>query len=223
MEQARSVVPSASLVLSKCLQCSLAYRIRKSRTVIKYHDPMPNEPTPPLTARLAKIAVVVLIGGYLGLLGLNLGRQILGDPAPAALGYFFTWDMFPFYHAWSSRRTAIGKTAAGRYVEIVPAGAQRYRGGADGNLTRADLDRGENTVRKLADQTLAHTHDIESDPVTQVWLLEEFWPEKMNLPSDLYEEFWGTSKPERTYWRRIADYETPRAEQAKRNPAGERP
>lgn len=184
---------------------------------------MPNEPTAPLTSRLAKFAIVALIVGYLSLLGLNLGRQILGDPTPGASGYFFTWDMFPFYHAWSSRRTAIGKTAGGRYVEIVPAGAQRYRGGADGNLTRADLDRGENTVRRLADQTLAHTRGIETDPVTQVWLLEEYWPEKMNLRPDLYEEFWGTSKPLRTYWRRIADYETPRADRPKQTPAGERP
>src|SRR5260221_11269338 len=65
---------------------------------------------------LRRAAATILVIAYLAALAGFLCLQALGDSGLAPLSYFFTWDMFPSYSSESSRRVAVGETAAGTFV-----------------------------------------------------------------------------------------------------------
>lgn len=143
-----------------------------------------------------------LIAAYLAMTGQFMARQAVGDLDDGIPGYFFTWDMFPWHYVESSRRVAIGQTLSGRYVQIVPSGLQQFRGGVNGDLTRADLDRQGGFFRPMVERTLTNAAASDgADAVRHVWLVEQYWPARFNLPPDLYAAWAGTPRPERRYWR----------------------
>lgn len=158
---------------------------------------------------------------YLLALGAGLFWQALGDPGPHAGASFFTWDMFPYYYTWSARHVAVGLTTAGRYVELAPDSGQRFRGGVRQNLTRADLDRTARTLEKLVAAQLQQGARLasrlagtpgapgERERIARVWLLEEYWPEKHNLPDGAYEADWGPRSERRGAWRVLSEFSVP--------------
>ena len=147
---------------------------------------------------MKRIAARIAIFVYLGALCGFLLQTILGDAAPFPLSYFFTWDMFPSHNTRSLRRVAIGRTAAGKYLELHPSPFQQYRGGVHGDLTRVELDARGLGYRDAVERvvTLSGATRL-SDPVTHVYLFEKYWPSKFNFPADLYEAWAGAPKPDR--------------------------
>lgn len=142
------------------------------------------------------------IAGYLCATAAFLALHALGDWGVHPISYFFTWDMFPSFYYESSRRVAVGRTANGRFIQLHPDPSQQFRGGVHGDLTRVDLDRSGASFRGIVEQTLRRNEERQRlDPIIHVDLFERYWPEKFNLPDDLYERWWGTPHPHRSYWR----------------------
>lgn len=167
-----------------------------------------DQPAWPRARTLRRAAACVAIAAYLGTTAFYLARHALGKPSPTPLGYCFTWDMFPWHYSESCRRVALGQRRSGEYVQLVPCGLQQFRGGVHGGLTRVDLDRRGGWFRPTVEQTLRLTGaGGGSDPVTQVWLCEEYWPVKFNLPPEVYVEQTGRPRPERRYWRVLGKFD----------------
>ena len=155
---------------------------------------------------LAVSAVIVYSAVTFGFLALHA----VGDQGWYPTAYFFTWDMFPIYYYEASRRIAVGRTRGGQYVRLHPGPFDRFRGGVHADLTKVDLDRSGRLFRRAVEHTLAMTSERQRlDPVTHVFLLEQYWPEKFNLPPDLYEAWAGAPRPDRKYWRVTGEFDVP--------------
>lgn len=142
------------------------------------------------------------IATYLTVNAFFLLRYAVGDVLPHPVAYFFTWDMFPGHYCESTRKIVVGRTEAGKYVQVVPGAADQYRDGAGGDLTRVDLDRTGRDFGRLAEHALQSARGAQSDdPIEHVFLFEHYWPNKFNLPEDLYASFAGEAKPDRRFWR----------------------
>lgn len=160
-----------------------------------------------------RVCAVAFIVAYLGVNAFFLARYAVGDVLPHPIAYFFTWDMFPGHYCESTRKVAVGRTEEGRFVQLVPGPLDQYREGTGGDLTRVDLDRTGRDFRRLAEHALQQSREIRSDePIVHVYLFEKFWPNKFNLPDDLYQSYAGEPKPSRHSWRLLGEFDTPRME-----------
>jgi hypothetical protein len=149
-----------------------------------------------------RVLVMGLITAYLGMGMLCLYSHLIGDTGRFALGYFWTWDMFPNYPSFSARRLAVGQTKSGQYVNVFPTANVRYRRGGQGDLTRFDLPRNDAALRNAVSDTLqANSPEDLADPVTYVFLIENYWPVRFNLPEDLYQSVYHGPNPHRQAWR----------------------
>lgn len=163
--------------------------------------------------RFRRCAAIVVIGAYLLLTVFYLGRHALGDSASGPLAYCFTWDMFPNYPTESSRRWAIGETASGKYVKLVPNDRQRFRWGVDDDITRFDIDRRLPFLRAAAAEAVRdYNATAKGDPIRHVYLAETYWPQKYNLPQPLSRQFYWDKVIDSTYWA------TPTSEESRPHP-----
>ncbi len=133
-----------------------------------------------------------------------LGRHAVGDSVGGPLAYLFTWDMFPNYPAWSARRVALVETESGQYFQILPSRHEQYRRGSQRTHSRLDLPRNDDAFRQAAEVALNDFRKSQAatdNPPTYVFLLEQFWPVRFNLPDDLYQAAYETENPRRKSWR----------------------
>lgn len=153
----------------------------------------------------------LVIGSYVGVSVIFLALHVLGDTRRYAVGYYFTWDMFPYFYCESTRTLAVGRTASGQFLELVPGPSERFRGGVQGDLNRADLDREGTFFRRLAERAARRVNERESfDPVVHVYLFENFWPAKFNLTDNLYQRWAAEEKPSVwQHWRLRGEFDVP--------------
>ncbi len=163
---------------------------------------------------LRRAAAVFCIGLYLLANVFFLVRNSVGATGPDPWAYFFTWDMYPFYRTTSSRPLAFGRTKNGTCVELLPSPLQEFRWGLDGTATRTDMDRGfrytSSTIRKV----LRSSKHADHNPIVHVYVIEEYWPARFNLPDDVYSRTidWpprsaGQSNPRRKYWKVLEEFD----------------
>ena len=153
---------------------------------------------------MRRVVAVVLILCYLGAGTFFLYCHLLGETRGLPWAYYWTWDMFPNYPSFSARRMALGETKSGEFVQVFPTNKIRYRRGGSGDLTRYDLPRNDATLKYAVAEALKETPPAEEeDPVTYVFLVEEYWPVRFNLPDDLYQESFGEENPRRHAFRII--------------------
>lgn len=164
--------------------------------------------------RISRSAAVVFIALYLAVNGFFLLRNCVRPAGPNPWVYFFTWDMYPFYRTVSSRPLAIGRTRSGEYRELLPSPMQQFRWGADGTATRTDLDHGFVHTRSSVERILESSTVSRDDSIVHVYLIEEYWPVRFNLPDDVYSRTidWtraipGQSNPGRKHWKVIEEFD----------------
>lgn len=144
----------------------------------------------------------LFIASYLGTTLWFLGLYAFGDTGGHPFSYFFVWDMFPSHSSWSFRRVAVGRTAAGKHLQVIPSGQQQFYEGVHSDRTRVDLERSGAFFRPVAERTLEiAAPGLVNDPIVELEYYELSWPAKFNYDSDLYERWAGSSKPDRRYWR----------------------
>ena len=151
--------------------------------------------------RLRRIATIVFIAAYLLLTAFYLGSHAVGDSLAHPFGYFWTWDMFPNYPTESIRRWAVGETASGAYVKLLPNSAHRFRWGVHNTATRFDIDRRLLFFRRATlDASARHNTADPKDPIPIGYLTYTYWPEKFNLPGELYRDFYRDEVTGKVYW-----------------------
>lgn len=139
---------------------------------------------------------LLLAACYLLTSAVFLALHALGLTPGGALSYTFTWDMFPGFQSSSTRRVAIGITAAGQAVLLHPSDRQQFREGLSGDMSRPDLERSARHFRSVAETVRLQTASQEAaDPVVNVLLCEQFWPTKFNFSDRDYARWMGAAKP----------------------------
>lgn len=157
---------------------------------------------------LRRVLAAAFITLYLGVSAFFLLRYAVGDLLPHPVAYFFTWDMFPGHYCESTRKVAVGRTIGGKYVQLVPGARDQNREGIRGDLTRLDLDRTSRDFRRMSETALkCNVASQAEDPIAHVYLFEKYWPNKFNLPDDLYVSFAGEPKPSRQFWRLLDEFD----------------
>lgn len=143
-------------------------------------------------------ATHLFIASYLGLLGFGLSSHALTFLKSAHVGmYFIVWDMYCGWSAFENRTHVIGEGDSGQYYELSPGpwgGLQPFS-----SADRKDYDIHAFHGYSLAANTLAQT---EHEPIRRIYVVEESWSKKYNLPPALWKLRYQSEKPEdhRSYY-----------------------
>jgi hypothetical protein len=140
----------------------------------------------------------LFIGSYLTALGFGLvchGLKFIHDSHPAM--YFLVWDMFCGWSAYETRIHIVGEGESGRHYALAPGPWGDFH--PYSQMHRQDYDVNVSYAWRLAQNTLAHT---EHEPMRRIYVLEEAWSKKHNLPPALWRQKYHTEKPadHHTYW-----------------------
>lgn len=108
--------------------------------------------------------------------------------------YFLVWDMFCGWSSYSSRMIVVGEGESGKYYELSPGPWGDYR--PFGSIGRRHYDNTGMHAPKLAINALKHT---KHEPIHRVFVIEETWAKKYNLPDKLWEERFDEPKSVNKY------------------------
>ena len=95
--------------------------------------------------------------------------------------YYFVWDMFCGWSAHEFGYHLIGEGESGAHYHLSPAPWNTFA--PYGDLERGQYDTIGHAHAKIALNTLNHT---DHEPITRMFLVEEMWPKKYNLPDHLW-------------------------------------
>ncbi|MEX0704736.1 MAG: hypothetical protein WD069_21740 [Planctomycetales bacterium] len=136
-----------------------------------------------------------VIAGYLFALGGGVFAHALKfkhDAHPAM--YFLVWDMFCGWAAYSTRIHIIGEGESGQFYELAPAPWGEFK--PFGRLGRRHYDVAGVHAPRIALNCLAHTRH---EPMARIFVVEEAWAKKHNLPDEIWAVHSAEAKPERPY------------------------
>ena len=97
--------------------------------------------------------------------------------------YYIVWDMFCGWSSWEQRTHIIGEGDSGTLYELAPGPWGTYHPYSD--LSRHNYDPFFTHSLRLAQNTLRHT---DHEPLHTIYVVEESWAKKHNLPSHLAEK-----------------------------------
>jgi hypothetical protein len=122
------------------------------------------------------------IGAYLTALAVGIACHAMnfGLSSHPAM-YYVVWDMFCGWSAHEQRYHLIAEGESGNYYKLSPAPWHTFA--PYGDLERDQYDSVGNAHPKIALNTLRHT---DHEPITRIFLVEESWPKKYNLPEHLW-------------------------------------
>lgn len=118
---------------------------------------------------------------YLGALAFGIGSHGFKYCDSCHPGmYFVVWDMFCGWSTWEQRLHVIGEGESGTYYRLAPGPWGDYQ--PYSNLSRHHYDNFGNHSGRLAANCLKHT---DHEPMRRVFVVEESWNKKFNLPPSL--------------------------------------
>lgn len=131
---------------------------------------------------------VCTIACYVGALVYGVASYAVGFKVNQSPGmYFFVWDMFSGWAAYEERLKIVGEGESGRFYQLSPPPWGDYR--PFGDLSRHHYDSFANHTGSIAANTLRHT---KHEPMVRVFVVQEVWSKKYNLPDEL----WAAKYPE---------------------------
>jgi hypothetical protein len=110
--------------------------------------------------------------------------------------YFIVWDMFCGWSAYESRTHIIGQGISGKYYELAPGPWSDYH--PYGDIGRQHYDVFNSYPREMALNTLKHTRH---EPMSRLFVVEECWAKKYNLPDPIWERRYAETKQPFSYFR----------------------
>jgi hypothetical protein len=135
--------------------------------------------------------VVGFIGAYLCLLSWGVfshAVSFMSGSHPAM--YFVVWDMFCGWSAYSSRYHVLAEGESGQWYEVAPAPWGEFV--PYGKLGRHHYDSFCAHLERTALNTLEHTAH---EPITRVFIVEESWAKKYNMPDHIWQARHEERKP----------------------------
>src|SRR5712691_300634 len=110
--------------------------------------------------------------------------------------YFIVWDMFCGWAAYESRTHIIGQGISGQYYELAPGPWADYH--PYGDISRQHYDSFNAYSDVLARNCLKHT---QHEPMTRLYVIEESWAKKYNLPDAVWQRRYSEPKEPFSYFR----------------------
>ncbi len=111
------------------------------------------------------------------------------------LTYFFVWDMFCGWSAWEQRLHIIGEGESGTLYELAPGPWGEFQ--PYGDVARHHYDPFVNHAATIAVNTLNHTSH---EPIERIFIYEEAWAKKYNLPPEIRQHLTPVPQTRRTYF-----------------------
>ena len=132
----------------------------------------------------------LFIGGYLSVLGGGLFCHTFGwNAASHPAMYFIVWDMFCGWSGYEARYHVLAEGVSGDFYQVLPGPWGEYV--PYGNLGRRHYDvDGVNSTR-MAMNVLRHT---DHEPIARVFIVEETWAKKYNMPDEQWAMRWDQPK-----------------------------
>jgi len=163
----------------------------------------PSPPRPATIKRPRRWMTHVVIFIYLGWLGHGVFCHALQYRVAAhPLMYFTVWDMFCGWSGWSFRTHVVAEAESGQFYELTPTPWGEYH--AYGNLSREHYDNFANHAHRIGLNCLKQTVH---EPVTRMYVIEETWSKKFNLPDPLWKQIHDEPKQSKTYYNVNAVYQ----------------
>lgn len=137
----------------------------------------------------------LLIAGYLGALFFGIGSHCFKYCDACHPGmYFVVWDMFCGWSTWEQRLHIIGEGESGTYYRLAPGPWADYQ--PYSNVSRHHYDNFGNHAARLAVNCLKHT---DHEPMRRVFVVEESWNKKYNMPVSLRQDVVGAADEKHSY------------------------
>lgn len=137
-----------------------------------------------------------VIAGYLSVIVLGVlahAVQYREHDHPAM--YFVVWDMFCGWSAWEQRLHIIAEGESGEFYNLAPGPWGEYR--PFGEIARHHYDPFVNHSGRLAINTLRQT---KHEPIPRLYVFEESWAKKHNLPPHLKQKLTPVPDEKRSYF-----------------------
>ena len=110
--------------------------------------------------------------------------------------YFIVWDMFCGWAAYENRTHIVGQGESGKFYELAPGPWGDYH--PYGDISRQNYDSFNSYPHILAMNTLKHT---QHEPMTRLYVVEECWAKKYNLPEHVWKRRYSEDKLPFSYFR----------------------
>jgi len=143
------------------------------------------EGDPAVIRRAPAIAFIAL---YLGILGYGIVAHMFSMGTGSHVGmYYIVWDMFCGWSGFEQRHHLIAEGESGQFYDITtgPWGDVRPYG----PLERLHYDTYAMHTPRIAQNILKQTAH---EPITKVYMIEEYWAKKYNLP----DAYWAATHQE---------------------------
>jgi len=138
----------------------------------------------------------LMIFVYVGALCVGLVCHTLEFGTTAHPGmYFLVWDMFRGWSAFATRTHVLGEGEDGNFYRLAPGPWGEFQ--PFGDIGRRHYDVLFNTSGRLAMNTLKHT---QHGPMTRVFVVEECWPKKFNVPDRIWKRRYDEPKDVQKYY-----------------------
>lgn len=108
--------------------------------------------------------------------------------------YFLVWDMFCGWAGYEGRMQVIGEGESGKFYELAPAPWGEYH--PYGYLGRQHYDPECRQGERIGHMCLRHT---QHEPMVRMFVVEQEYPKRFNLPDAQYEAYYGKPKDNYTY------------------------
>ncbi|MGQ0635697.1 MAG: hypothetical protein ACT4QC_13865 [Planctomycetaceae bacterium] len=146
---------------------------------------------------MKRVFTVGFIVCYLAALGYGNFCHMLGHGITAhPFMYFIVWDMFCGWSAYDSRTYIIGEGEDRKYYELAPGPWGQFI--PWGKLGRQHYDNVNNHGRRLALNALKHSRH---EPISRIFVIEECWSKKFNLPEAVWATRYDEPKNVHKYYR----------------------
>ncbi len=162
-----------------------------------------NLPQTKQRSSLMRWATHTIIVAYLTCLGHGIVCHALQFRANAhPLMYFTVWDMFCGWSGWSFRTHVVAEGQSGQLYELTPTPWGEFHPYSD--LSREHYDSFHNHAWRVGINCLKQT---DHEPMTRMYLIEETWSKKYNLPDELWAQVDEEPRESRHYFHVDAVYQ----------------
>jgi hypothetical protein len=142
-----------------------------------------------------RLANVVITAYILALFGGFMTMSLhLAIPGQTFL-YFVTFNMFSGWSCFEARAHIIGEGASGTFYELGPPPWGEFD--PYGPPARQHYDPHMDKEWPIADNTLRHTSH---EPMTRIYIIEEEYPKRLNLPDAQYQAYYHKPKAFHSYY-----------------------
>lgn len=139
---------------------------------------------------------IATIAVYLGSLTFGIAAHALNfksDIHPAM--YFVVWDMFCGWAGYETRTHIIGEGESGKFYQLAPGPWGDFN--PFGDIDRHHYDAFLNHARTQALNCLQQT---DHEPMQRIFVVDEVWAKKFNLPNDLWAKRYVEPKEPYSYF-----------------------